>query len=112
MGGPAARRHSPHVAGHTSLPRRAGDQGSVRCRSSWTCAGSEGWFLFPVEGCERTEVQMTTKSRVGAILIAFAVAAAAQVKTEVPAAVPGAKPAVVEHIKIHGAALEGNLEND
>jgi S-formylglutathione hydrolase FrmB len=36
----------------------------------------------------------------------------AQVKTEVPAVVPGAKPVAVEHIKIHGAALEGNLEGD
>ena len=38
--------------------------------------------------------------------------AAAQVKTEVPAAVPGAKPVSVERIKVHGAALEGNLEGD
>jgi S-formylglutathione hydrolase FrmB len=38
--------------------------------------------------------------------------AAAQVQTIVPALVPGAKPAIVEHIKIHGAALEGNLEGD
>jgi enterochelin esterase-like enzyme len=37
---------------------------------------------------------------------------AAQVKTEIPAPVAGAKPARVEHIKIHGAALEGNLEGD
>ena len=37
---------------------------------------------------------------------------AAQVKTEVPAVVPGAKPVQVERIKIHGAALEGNLEGD
>jgi enterochelin esterase-like enzyme len=36
----------------------------------------------------------------------------AQVKTEVPAVVPGAKPVTVEHIKIHGTALEGNLEGD
>jgi S-formylglutathione hydrolase FrmB len=36
----------------------------------------------------------------------------AQVKTEVPAVVPGAKPVAVEHIKIHGTALEGNLEGD
>src|SRR6185437_7039072 len=36
----------------------------------------------------------------------------AQVQTEVPAAVPGAKPVTVEHIKVHGAALEGNLEGD
>jgi enterochelin esterase-like enzyme len=55
---------------------------------------------------------MTAKSRLGAILIAFAVAAVAQVKTEVPPVVTGAKPAAVQRIKIHGAALEGNLEND
>jgi S-formylglutathione hydrolase FrmB len=37
---------------------------------------------------------------------------AAQVQTEVPPAVPGAKPVTVERVKIHGAALEGNLEGD
>jgi S-formylglutathione hydrolase FrmB len=37
---------------------------------------------------------------------------AAQVQTDVPAAVPGAKPVLVERIKIHGKALEGNLEGD
>jgi len=37
---------------------------------------------------------------------------AAQVQTEVPPVVPGAKPVTVEHIKIHGTALEGNLEGD
>ena len=36
----------------------------------------------------------------------------AQVQTIVPAPVPGAKPVTVEHIKIHGTALEGNLEGD
>jgi enterochelin esterase-like enzyme len=36
----------------------------------------------------------------------------AQVKTEVPAAVAGAKPTKVEHIKIRGASLEGNLEGN
>ena len=36
----------------------------------------------------------------------------AQVQTEVPPVVAGAKPATVEHIKIHGTALEGNLEGD
>ena len=36
----------------------------------------------------------------------------AQVATKVPDPVPGAKPATVEHIKIHGTALEGNLEGD
>jgi S-formylglutathione hydrolase FrmB len=36
----------------------------------------------------------------------------AQVQTDVPSAVPGAKPITVEHIKVHGASLEGNLEGD
>jgi S-formylglutathione hydrolase FrmB len=34
----------------------------------------------------------------------------AQVQTEAPPPVPGAKPVTVERIKVHGAALEGNLE--
>ena len=38
--------------------------------------------------------------------------ARAQVQTNVPEVVPGAKPVQVEHIKIHGTALEGNLEGD
>jgi enterochelin esterase-like enzyme len=38
--------------------------------------------------------------------------AAAQVKTEVPPIEPGAKPVTVERVKIHGAALEGNLEGN
>jgi S-formylglutathione hydrolase FrmB len=36
----------------------------------------------------------------------------AQVKTNVPDVVAGARPAVVERVKIHGTALEGNLEGD
>lgn len=44
-----------------------------------------------------------------AMLPAFA---SAQVQTIVPPPVAGAKPVTVEHIKIHGAALEGNLEGD
>ena len=36
----------------------------------------------------------------------------AQVQTEVPPPVPGARPVSVERVKIHGAALEGNLEGD
>ena len=36
----------------------------------------------------------------------------AQVQTIVPEVVPGAKPVAVEHIKIHGEALEGNLEGE
>ena len=39
-------------------------------------------------------------------------AACAQVQTEVPPVVAGAKPVTVEHVRIHGASLEGNLEGD
>ncbi|HEV2325633.1 MAG TPA: alpha/beta fold hydrolase [Terracidiphilus sp.] len=36
----------------------------------------------------------------------------AQAKTEVPPEIPNAKPVTVQHIKIHGASLEGNLEGE
>ena len=47
-----------------------------------------------------------------ATLTLFAGPTPAQVQTEIPPAVPGAKPVTVEHIKIHGKSLEGNLEGD
>lgn len=47
-----------------------------------------------------------------AVSVAFGVPSSAQVQTIVPDVVPGAKPATVERIKIHGTALEGNLEGD
>ena len=53
-----------------------------------------------------------TKSISCAMMVALALVAVAQVKTEVPEVVPGAKPVAVEHIKIHGTALEGNLEKN
>lgn len=46
------------------------------------------------------------------LLFANALSSVAQVQTEVPAVVSGAKPAAVEHIKVHGVSLEGNLEGD
>ena len=46
------------------------------------------------------------------ITVALALPLAAQVKTEVPPPVPGAKQVKVERIEIHGTALEGNLEGD
>jgi S-formylglutathione hydrolase FrmB len=59
---------------------------------------------------------MKPKNLFIACAITLAVAAGsclrAQVQTNVPDVVPGAKPVTVEHIKIHGAALEGNLEGD
>ena len=47
-----------------------------------------------------------------ALTIAPIAQATAQVKTNVPDVIPGAKPVAVEHIKIHGTSLEGNLEGD
>ena len=44
--------------------------------------------------------------------VAFAIQIVAQVQTEVPPLVPGAKIVTAERIKIHGTALEGNLEGD
>jgi len=50
------------------------------------------------------------------VVLAMAVTPAstitAQVQTLVPPIVAGAKPSILEHIKIHGTALEGNLEGD
>src|SRR6201998_1387550 len=59
---------------------------------------------------------MTSVKWFGGILIAIAAGFSpqlgAQVQTDVPPPVAGAKPVTVEHIKVHGAALEGNLEGD
>ena len=50
-----------------------------------------------------------------AVLLLFAALAlplCAQVQTNVPPVVPGAKPVTVRHIKVHSAAIEGNLEGE
>jgi hypothetical protein len=41
-----------------------------------------------------------------------ALAAVAQVKTNVPDVVSGARPVIIEHVTFHGKALEGTLEGD
>jgi enterochelin esterase-like enzyme len=48
---------------------------------------------------------LTIAASIGALLLA-------QVQTIVPPVIPGAKAVAVEHIKVHGASLEGNLEGD
>jgi enterochelin esterase-like enzyme len=59
---------------------------------------------------------MTMKSNVAVLLSLIAGLACsqamAQVQTQVPPVVTGAKPVTVEHIHVHGASLEGNLEGD
>jgi enterochelin esterase-like enzyme len=61
-------------------------------------------------------VTMTSAKLFGGILLAvtagLAPQLAAQLQTDVPPPVAGAKPVTVEHIKVHGVALEGNLEGD
>ncbi len=57
---------------------------------------------------------MANRMRTGLILALLLATGSAlgQVGTNRPDPVPGARPAPVEHIKIHGKALEGNLEGD
>ena len=56
--------------------------------------------------------------RIGAIALFWAallghpVSGGAQVKTDVPAPVAGAKPVTVERLKVRGPSLEGNLEGN
>src|SRR4051812_42205506 len=58
-------------------------------------------------------MRTTTLSRAMlAASLALTMPLAAQVQTEVPPVVEGAKPATVERVKIHGPALEGNLEGN
>jgi len=47
-----------------------------------------------------------------AVIVTLGLPLAAQVQTEVLPIVPGAKPVAVERIKVHGTALEGNLEEN
>ena len=47
-----------------------------------------------------------------AMILTLSSQVTAQVQTDVPPVVPGAQPVTVQHIKVHGTALEGNLEGD
>jgi len=47
-----------------------------------------------------------------ALMSVFVSQLPAQVQTEVPPVVEGAKPVRLEHINVHGKSLEGNLERD
>lgn len=60
----------------------------------------------------KTHFTLTLAAAVALTIPLTAPPLAGQVKTEVPEVVPNAKPVAVERIKIHGAALEGNLEGD
>ncbi len=61
----------------------------------------------------KKQVERTATLLSAALAIAAgSLVSVAQVKTNVPDPVPGARPAIVERIKIHGTSLEGNLEGD
>ncbi len=51
-------------------------------------------------------------SGVAILVLAAVMPCRAQVQTEDPPLVPGAKPEIVQHIKIPGEALEGNLQGN
>ena len=55
---------------------------------------------------------MRTAALAAFAAIAAVPAASAQVKTELPPAVAGAKPVIVERIKVHSPAIAGNLEGE
>ena len=75
-------------------------------------------YSYPVQQPElfREKVQMNPAKLCLAAANTMTIPSApqlfAQVQTNVPDAVPGAKAVTVEHIRIHGTALEGNLEGD
>jgi len=55
---------------------------------------------------------ITIRRLAAALSLCLAAPSQAQVSNNVPDVVPGARPVAVEHIKVHGAALEGSLEGD
>ena len=48
----------------------------------------------------------------GLVTLLSATLSSAQVQTDVPLPVQGARPVKVDHVKVHGTSLEGNLEGD
>ena len=72
-------------------------------------------FLFrDISGFARRCFPSEPLFRAGAIatLLISGCLLSAQVQTIVPAPVLGAKPTTIQRIKVHGTALEGNLEGD
>ena len=93
-------------------------------RAAAAAAGSQGEHP-PNTGLEMKGSDMTPRTLTGAFvpamrsaLMALLVtlgaipAAFGQMKTELPPVVAGAKPVTVEHIKVHSAAVAGNLEGE
>src|SRR3569623_671128 len=92
----------------SSYPKPASPNIRSVARTRWHACSTK-MDQWPSGKDARTNMKMF---RALSFALGFAVATVAQVKTEVPAVVAGAKPVTVEHIKVHGAFLEGNLEGD
>jgi enterochelin esterase-like enzyme len=84
------------------------------CNRNVAIVGGPPWPLYDTPRCleERTMIRNILRLVVLTIASALTPQLFAQVQTEVTTAVPNAKPVTVERIKIHGAALEGNLETN
>jgi enterochelin esterase-like enzyme len=74
---------------------------------------AQGFRAAAVSGSQTAELSMKTKGIfVAAAMLLTAAPVLAQLQTEVPPVVAGAKPVTVEAIKIHAAAVAGNLEGN
>jgi S-formylglutathione hydrolase FrmB len=105
------------MAGAAARGRVAPSVSATTSRHALFIFVSVSYTLRPQLGNPNMADVMILERRVGALAAALAatagsLAVVAQVKTNVPDPVPGARPAIVERIKIHGKALEGNLEGD
>ena len=67
-----------------------------------------------LQTCAKRRAIQTRLSKLLALAFVLCAPASirAQVKTEVPPVVPGAPSVTVEHIEVHAASLEGNLEGE
>jgi enterochelin esterase-like enzyme len=78
-----------------------------------TCRSSGAGFRDDVATTGRNTATRLLRAALALVLLGMAPASAvAQVQTEVPPPVAGARPIIVERIKVHGASLEGNLEGN
>ena len=65
-----------------------------------------------VSSIGNSALRASARSAALAVAILLGMPAAAQVETERPPVVAGAKPVTIERIKVHSPAIEGNLEGE
>src|ERR1035441_10591126 len=111
-------RYKGRIGGWDVVNEALNDDGTMRQTQWYKIIGDDfivKAFQFAHEADPNAQLYYNDK-RLSVVTLGLAVTfyagLEAQVSTEVPAVVPGAKPVTVEHIKVHGTALEGNLEGD